>query len=240
MSRTTLISILASAVVAIIAATYFAGTDQPDPAVASPSIRGDVPLVPALETVPQTRQIDDKLILPKLIVLDDSKELFSDAFAEATPEFVEWADNFYNNQTAPVQAKRYRFVSINYELLHKELEMLPAYVAVVGGQTPPPVYADSMPTFTLTLFNDRRIGLLVTDVRLSGNTGEQYIIMRGEVRGGGKGTFKLSLTKGGQNLHGVINTPRYLTRVDTLRTSDVTAIAEIDRNDIESSDVTID
>ena len=238
--RATLITILASVVIVVISKIYFVDSEQSGLAVTLPAVRGNAPAVPALDSVPQTGPVVDKLMLPNQIVLDEGKELFSDASADATPDFVEWARDFYNNPSARVPTRRYRFVATNYESLFSELEMSPAYVAVMGGQTPPPVYADSRPTFTLTLFDDRQIGLLVTDVRFSGVLGERHVIMRGEIRGGGSGDFKLSLTEGGQNLRGQIDTPSYHTRVDTFRISDVTVIAEFDRNDMESAHVAID
>lgn len=179
-------------------------------------------------------------VQPELQVSGSAPNLFSDALVEASPEDVEWADDLYNNAKAKLTAQRYRFVQIDYELLHRQLKQSPIFMAVAIGRSPPPVYDDSPPTFGLTLFNDRRLELLVTDVRLSGSPGEQHIVFLGKIVSGGDGKFKLSTFEGQNTLRGQIDTPDTHTRIDTRNGSSVTAVADIERRRIEEENIPID
>lgn len=172
------------------------------------------------------------------IDLDDTGQLFFDATNEAPDDLIDRADSFYDNPKTPVPADRYRFIHVDYDLLHRQLEQTPAYLAEIVGRSPPPLYEGSEVSFSLTLFNDRQIELFVTNVRLSGDPGQRYIVIRGEVAGGGN--FRLSTVEGRNTLQGTIETQEMYTRIDTFKGASVTIIAEFDRKRIESANIKID
>lgn len=167
-------------------------------------------------------------------------EIVSDKQPDISAALVEWADDFYMPRGAPVTAERYRFIQIDWDAFYRQLELSPAYVAGTSGRSPPPVYDDSPPTFIFEIFDDRVLQLLVTEVRFDQEQEPRHIFLSGEVIGLPLSTFNLSTTEGSGQILGQIDTIDFHVRVDTLRGSMVTSVAEFDRQKIESTQQPID